>query len=341
MVKLAFPERTIHGETDATLKSTTSHGVQSMNYHVSSVVDGSPISVRQWVPPPEVVTKAVVQLTHGISEHSGRHDRLARYLAERGYRVYASDLRGHGLSVPQAELGKAGVNFWADTTADMKQLLDIMKTENPHLPRFAFGHSLGSALTQRHIQSWGGLLKGAILCGTFGAYPGQSDSQLRVTTDAIKPLAFAADTSDEISTVFTDLLDYLNKVSGPNFKGCDWQTSDQVEIDRFLRDPLNGKPFCNRMMYGVLLGLSQLWTPENERRIPTDLPIFVMCGTRDPVGGMTTTVQALINRYQTNGVKDVSHIFYDGVRHEPMNDFSRDQFHADVVTWLNQHVPHN
>jgi hypothetical protein len=72
------------------------------------------------------------------------------------------------------------------------------------------------------------------------------------------------------------LLKDLNRACGPNFKGCDWQTSDQVEIDRFLNDPLNGKPFCNRMMYGVLLALSRLWMPENEGRIPKDLPIFVM-----------------------------------------------------------------
>ena len=64
-----------------------------------------------------------------------------------------------------------------------------------------------------------------------------------------------------------------------------------------------------------------------------------MCGARDPVGGMTTTVQALIDRYRKNGVRDVSHVSYEGVCHEPMNDFGRDQFHADVVTWLNQHLP--
>jgi len=100
------------------------------------------------MPRPEVNTRAVLQLTHGISEHSGRYDRFARFLAKNGFRVYASDLRGHGLSVPQSEVGKAGVQFWADTTADMKQLLDLMHEENPELPRFAFGHSLGSALTQ-------------------------------------------------------------------------------------------------------------------------------------------------------------------------------------------------
>jgi len=324
---------------DAMAKVITNHDVQLMNYHVASVIDGSAISIRQWLPPAEVETKAVVQLTHGISEHSGRYDRFAGHLAENGYRVYASDLRGHGLSVPQTRLGQASTHFWADTTADMKQLLDIMETENPALPRFAFGHSLGSALTQAHIQAWGGMFKGAILCGTFGAFPGMNDSQLRNTAEAIKPLALSPDTSDKISKVFLDLLSYLNKLSGPDFEGCDWQTSDPIEIERFLRDPLNGKPFCNRMMYGVLLGLSELWEPENERRIPKDLPILLMCGTRDPVGGMTTTVKALIDRYQKNGVSDVSHIFYDGVRHEPMNDFGRDQFHADVVTWLEQYLP--
>jgi alpha-beta hydrolase superfamily lysophospholipase len=49
---------------------------------------------------------------------------------------------------------------------------------------------------------------------------------------------------------------------------------------------------------------------------------------------MTTTVRALIERYQQFGVKDVSHIFYEGARHEPLNDFCRDRIHADVLTWL-------
>ncbi len=49
---------------------------------------------------------------------------------------------------------------------------------------------------------------------------------------------------------------------------------------------------------------------------------------------MTTTVRALIERYQQHGVKEVSHIFYEGARHESLNDFCRDQIHADVLAWL-------
>jgi alpha-beta hydrolase superfamily lysophospholipase len=46
----------------------------------------------------------------------------------------------------------------------------------------------------------------------------------------------------------------------------------------------------------------------------------------------------LIERYQQYGVKDVSHIFYDAARHEPLNDFCRDQIHTDVLTWLEAHL---
>jgi alpha-beta hydrolase superfamily lysophospholipase len=46
----------------------------------------------------------------------------------------------------------------------------------------------------------------------------------------------------------------------------------------------------------------------------------------------------LIDRYQKNGVKEVSHIFYDGARHEPLNDFCCDQMHTDALKWLDAHL---
>ena len=45
-------------------------------------------------------TKAALQLTLSISEHSRLCDRFARDVVENGYRVYANDLRGYGLSFP-------------------------------------------------------------------------------------------------------------------------------------------------------------------------------------------------------------------------------------------------
>jgi len=57
-------------------------------------------------------------------------------------------------------------------TAGIKQLADLARDENLGLPLFAFGHSMGSALTQAHIENHSDLLAGAILCGTLGAAPG-------------------------------------------------------------------------------------------------------------------------------------------------------------------------
>ena len=62
------------------------------------------------------------------------------------------------------------------------------------------------------------------------------------------------------------------------------------------------------------------------REIPPRCPIF------------SRAVRALIDRYRKNGVKEVSHILYSGARHEPVNEFCRDQMHADVVNWLDAHL---
>jgi alpha-beta hydrolase superfamily lysophospholipase len=80
----------------------------------------------------------------------------------------------------------------------MKQLLDLMHAENPDLPRFAFGHSLGSVLTQWHIQNWGATLKGAVLSGTFGSFPGMTASQLHQSVEALRLVAFTAESSDKV-----------------------------------------------------------------------------------------------------------------------------------------------
>ena len=138
----------------------------------SSLVDDARIFVRKWLPPCGIRPRATVQITHGISEHSGRYDRLASFLAAEGCVVYALDLRGHGETARPCGPGPGRPDGMDEMTADIKQLADIIRTEYSHLPLVEFGHSMGSALTQSHIENHGNLLAGGILCGTMGAIPG-------------------------------------------------------------------------------------------------------------------------------------------------------------------------
>jgi alpha-beta hydrolase superfamily lysophospholipase len=48
---------------------------------------------------PETVVRALVVITHGHGEHSGRYVHVAENLASRGLAVAGPDLRGHGRSM--------------------------------------------------------------------------------------------------------------------------------------------------------------------------------------------------------------------------------------------------
>ena len=301
-----------------------------------SEVDQVPIFVRKWEPPCGVRPRAAVQITHGIAEHSGRYDRLARFLAAEGCVAYALDLRGHGQTAGPDKLGQAGITAWHDMTADIKQLADIVKAEHPSLPLVAFGHSMGSGLTQSHIENHGGLLAGAVLCGTLGAIPGVSEDQYETVIQQLHTLATGPD-ADVPSQFFGGLLMQLNApfvkdVANPT--GCEWQTSDPEEMQKFLSDPLCAKPFSNSMTYSVIKGFHDLWLAENESRVPLDLPILVIAGTEDPVGGRTETIQGLITRYMKHGHRALEYRFYAGGRHEILNEPEKDAVHRDFGNWL-------
>jgi alpha-beta hydrolase superfamily lysophospholipase len=265
-------------------------------------------------------------------------DRDSPSLAANGYVVYALDLRGHGQTAGPDNLGQAGLTAWDDMTADIKQLADIAHTNYPTLPLLAFGHSMGSALTQSHIQNHGDLLAGAILCGTMGALPGLDDTQYEKARQELHALATGAEARAPSQT-FGALLIGFNApfvTNIPNPTGSEWQTSDAEEIRLFQNGPLCGKPFSNAMAYSVLKGFHSLWLPENESRIPHDLPVLLLAGTDDPVGAKTTTIQDLIIRYMSRGRLAIQYRFYAGGRHEILNEAEKDHVHRDIEHWLTQ-----
>ena len=302
----------------------------------ASLVDDAPIFVRKWLPPCGIRPRTTVQVTHGIAEHSGRYDRLARYLGAEGCVVYALDLRGHGQTAGEAHLGQGGPTVWDEMTADIEQLADIIRTEYSHLPLVAFGHSMGSALTQSHIENHGDLLSGAILCGTFGAIPGLDEDGYDAAIQQLYTLATGPEAAAP-SALFGQLLigfnaPFVTNIAHPT--GSEWQTSDAEEIHRFQSDPLCGKPFSNAMTFSVIRGFHSLWLPENETRIPAELPVLIIAGTDDPVGGKTATIQALITRYMKHGHRALDYRFCAGGRHEILNEAEKDRVHRDIGHWL-------
>jgi alpha-beta hydrolase superfamily lysophospholipase len=282
--------------------------------------DGFKVFVRKWVPLEGAKPKAVVQIAHGGAEHSLRYERPAKFLNRAGYMVYANDHRGHWQTAATMEnAGFAGEDGWNGIVRDAKQLTDIIKKENPGLPVFLFGHSMGSLISQHYIQQWGSGLKGVVLCGSFGA---RMELDLVISKLAAKPRK------------------EHQRPAGPRtLQQFDWLTRDKAEVQKYIDDPWCGFTFTRGFVLDMFRAMGKGWKPENEARIPRDLPIYVISGELDRAAGENTaSIRALVERYQASGIRDVTFQIYPGARHELLNETNRDEVQGDILTWLNKHL---
>ena len=99
---------------------------QAFNFKSS---DGKKIFTYKWSPDNPSDIKAVVQISHGMAEHAARYTRLANYLTENNFCVYANDHRGHGKTAGDIEkLGFfAEDSGWDLVVNDMHLLTNVIR----------------------------------------------------------------------------------------------------------------------------------------------------------------------------------------------------------------------
>lgn len=293
--------------------------------------DGFEIFVYRWLP--DGKTKAVVQIAHGAVEHAQRYERLARFLNDHGYAVYANDHRAHGRTAGDiAEAGKAGEDGWNGIIRDFRQLGEIIERDHPQAPVFVLGHSMGSIVAQQYAQQHGDTLAGVILSGSFGT--------LGDTTEVVAAIdhAIATDGPDAPSDVLAAMFGSFNEgLEGDT--GFEWLSRDDEEVRKYVDDPWCGSfAFSNRFVGDFFRGMEDAWKPENEALIPKTLPMFIVSGAQDPVGGHSETIKVLIDRYADLGLADLTHKLYPQARHEILNETNRDEVHDDILAWLDARI---
>lgn len=288
--------------------------------------DGVEVYYQYWAP--TAAPRAVVQVVHGAAEHSDRYDRFAGFLVDNGYAVYATDHRGHGRTrVRSGALGDAGPDAWNRMVTDEIQLSQLIRQDHPGKPLILFGHSLGSFIAQDYITRQGDQLDGLVLSGTaYGPPPPQEVLDLLDAAVADDPLADSVAWAER----FAD----FNKPFSDQ-PGFEWLSRDKAEVQKYLDDPLCGFAFSNELVRDFFSGMADLRDPAREARIPGKLPILVIQGEMDPVGGNLKETQALLDRFRELGIEDVQHRFYPGARHEVLNETNRDEVQGDVLGWLN------
>ncbi|HEX6840569.1 MAG TPA: alpha/beta hydrolase [Stellaceae bacterium] len=292
--------------------------------------DGVALFVHSWRP--ETPVRGVVQIVHGMAEHGARYERLAAALIEAGYAVYAGDVRGHGQTARTAEdLGVfAARDGWGKCLDDIWQVNRRIAADHPNTPIVLLGHSMGSFLAQHLIGVYGDHLAGAVLSGTSG-----KPSALAVAGRLIARLERLRRGPRGRSALLQSLaFDGFNKQFAPARTAFDWLSRDVGEVDKYIADPLCGFPVAIQLWIDVLDGLGAATSARHQARIPKRLPIYVISGSRDPVGGNTRSVVQLLAAYRHAGLDRVAHRFYVDARHELFNETNRDEVTRDLIAWL-------
>nr|WP_295768524.1 alpha/beta hydrolase [Rhodoferax sp.] len=110
--------------------------------------DGNNVVVQDWPLDPAVKLRGVVIVVHGLGEHAGRYDHVARQLNDWGFAVRGYDQCGHG------ESGGARGSLPSDTRLldDLADMVDSTRARmRKGLPLILLGHSMGGLVVGRFV----------------------------------------------------------------------------------------------------------------------------------------------------------------------------------------------
>ncbi len=286
-----------------------------------------------WQPEQEV--KAVLQITHGMTEHMGRYESLAADLCRRGIAVAGFDLRGHGKNPGNPEIASFGEGGWTASIEDMRLFYWELRSRFPGVPHYMLGFSLGSFLLREYLTKYPSEeeLAGAIIAGT-GHQPGWILSVMMAivkgefkkagfdgTTDLIKQLSFGT----------------YNQKFKPNRTEADWLCSDVNALDDYLADPLVRKNISAGLFWELLGSMKRSGSAFEYDGWDTSLPILLISGQEDPVGDAGKGVRTIYNRMKKAGMENVTLKLLPNARHDVFHEDASgtaENVHQCIADWL-------
>ena len=284
--------------------------------------------VNAWLP--EANPRAVVMLSHGMAEHSGRYDRLGSALTDAVFALYAHDQRGHGRTAEHGVIGHyADRDGWNKVVGDLASLQASIAQHHPGAPVFLLGHSMGSYIAQAYLMHHSASLQGAVLSGS-----NFQPASLYRTAAVVARL----ERWRQGSTGRSALIEFLsfgsfNHKFKPVRTSFDWLSRDPAEVDKYVNDPLCGFRCTNQFWLDMLGGLQQISKPSNLAQIDQRLPILIIGGECDPVSE-GKRLKDLADALTHSDHPFVTLKVYNQARHEILNETNHDEVTRDLLAWL-------
>jgi alpha-beta hydrolase superfamily lysophospholipase len=275
--------------------------------------------------------KAIIQINHGLTEHSGRYEHFMKFLAKHGYHSYAHDHRGHGLTkaenLPFGQFSKR--DGGRKVIKDVRFIHQMIRAEHPDLPIICFGHSMGGQIATNYVLQNSSTVAGLAVWNTnFKISQYASYAKMALFLEAF----FKG--SDVPSLLMAKMTFEAWSKSIKNSKsGYDWLTHDEEMIEKIANDELGGWPPSIEMWSAILDFILKGANPNAIKVLDKSFPIQLVGGEQDPATENAKSVDWYGRLLEDCGMKNVQVTKYAECRHETLNELNRDVAMSDFVDW--------
>lgn len=258
--------------------------------------DGVALHTRHWA---AASPRAAVVLVHGVAEHLGRYEHIGAALADRGFDVRGTDLRGFGKS----EGRRAYVESFSDYSTDLVD--DITAARELGVPVVLLGHSMGG------------------LIASLYAVTSHPQPDLLV----LSAPAIDADLPKAKVAMARLLLRFLPKLAVSNGLDGDQLSHDSTVGERYFADPLVFAKTTIRLGVELVEAMEQARSSLHGITMPT----LVIHGGDD-----TIVDQRFTEPYAD--LADSTRVVFDGFRHESFNEDGGTLAVSTISDWIDSRL---
>ena len=244
--------------------------------------------------------RAAAVIVHGLCEHQGRYDYMAELFHTEGISTYRFDHRGHGRS----EGERTFYTTFHELLDDTNVVVDMAIAENPEIPVFLIGHSMGGFTVSLYGAKYpdkklrGIITSGALTHdhkGTISSLPGGMDVHMRL----------------------------------PNQLGSAVCSVAEV-VEWYGKDPYNTDSYTPGLCYALKDGLA--WFKDHVSEFA--YPVLMLHGEKDGL----VDVQDTYDFFKEATVKDKQMKIYGNLFHEIFNEYCRDEVIGDTLSWIQNRI---
>ncbi len=265
---------------------------------------------RLWAPESPLVATALIVVSHGLGEHSGRYIDFANFFRAANYAVVAFDHEGHGQSS-----GKPGT-----LSAEQSLLSEIVTVAEAARARLSakpaitllWGHSMGALLSLEALRQ--PLLAKHFKAGVLTGVP--------LILGFVPPKILAA-LAAPVAALFPNL-------TKPNDLDQTALSRDRAVIERYANDPFVHDRVSMRLGEMLLRYPKALLATASSIRIP----LLLMHGELDRIGTFEGS-RRYVELNRTHGAEFRS---WPGLYHEIHNEPERLEVLAFAKTWFDQQI---